>query len=175
MDELQYAARQGPCMDAVKTGRIVEVLDLRTDTRWPEYTAAMAKHPMRSVLAVPVPLRGSGAAALNCYSADVGPVEEPLKEALLDFTGVASRALALSMKFQTQADLAADLAAALESRTAIDLAAGVIMAQTGCDQKQAVEIMMKASSNRNQKLRDVALSILGRFSGSAPTTHFDSI
>ncbi|MDQ0769321.1 AmiR/NasT family two-component response regulator [Pseudarthrobacter defluvii] len=67
-----------------------------------------------------------------------------------------------------------DLAAALESRTAIDLAAGIIMAQTGCSQKEAINILMKASSNRNEKLRDVALSVLARFNGAVPTTHFDS-
>jgi hypothetical protein len=48
------------------------------------------------------------------------------------------------------------------------------MAQTGCNQKQAVEILMKTSSNRNVKLRDVALSVLARFNGTTPTTHFDS-
>ncbi|TLM81894.1 ANTAR domain-containing protein [Pseudarthrobacter sp. NamE2] len=75
-----------------------------------------------------------------------------------------------------QADKSADLTAALESRTAIDLAASVNMAQTGCDQQQAVEIMMKASNNRNEKMRDVAHPILARFSGDTkPTTHFDSI
>jgi AmiR/NasT family two-component response regulator len=49
------------------------------------------------------------------------------------------------------------------------------MAQTGCSQKEAVNILMKASSNRNEKLRDVALSVLARFNGATPTTHFDSI
>ena len=174
MDELQYASKQGPCMDAVKTGRIVEAVDLRTESRWPDYTAAMAGSPMRSVLAVPVELQSPGAAALNCYSPHRGPVQDMVRDALVDFAETAGRVLSLGVKFQNQADTAADLSAALESRTAINLAAGVIMAQTGCDQKQAVEILMKASSNRNQKLRDVALSILGRFNGSTPTTHFDT-
>jgi hypothetical protein len=117
MDEVQYESKQGPCMHAVSTGQVVEVLDLRTETRWPRYVSAMAGSPMRSVLAVPISLKTTGA---------------------------------------------------------IDLAAGVIMAQTGCGQKQAVNILMKASNNRNEKLRDVALSVLARFDGTAPRTHFDS-
>jgi hypothetical protein len=175
MDEAQYASNQGPCMEVVKTGHAVEVLDLRTETRWPRYVAAMAESPMRSVLAVPISLQTAGAAALNCYSRSPGPAPEQVRDALLDFTTVAARAVTLSVKLQTQADLAADLASAMESRTAIDLAAGVIMAQTNCNQQQAVEIMIKASSNRNQKLRDVALSILTRFSGTIPSTHFDTL
>ena len=175
MDEEQYASGQGPCMEVAKTGHAVECPDLQTETRWPKYAAAMAGRPMRSVLAVPIPLQGPGAAALNCYSPDPGPVPEPVRESLLAIAAVAARALSLAVKLQAQADLTADLTAAMKSRTAIDLAAGVIMAQSHCDQKQAVEIMMKASSHRNQKLRDVALSVLARFDGSTPFTHFDTL
>jgi len=174
MDEVQYESKQGPCMHAVSTGQVVEVLDLGTETRWPRYITAMAGSPMRSVLAVPISLKTTGAAALNSYSPHPGPVPEEAREAVLEFTSVAARAVTLGVKLQTQAEKTADLAAALQSRTAIDLAAGVIMAQTGCGQKQAVNILMKASNNRNEKLRDVALSVLARFDGTAPRTHFDS-
>jgi ANTAR domain len=174
MDEVQYASQQGPCMEATLTGQLIEVEDLRTETRWPKYVTAMTQSPMRSVLAVPIPLQTPGAAALNCYSPYRGPTPEHLRKALLEFTTVTAQALTLSVKLQTQEEMSADLAAAMESRTAINLAAGVIMAQTGCDQKQAVNILMKASSNRNEKLRDVALGILTRFNGGAPTTHFDA-
>lgn len=174
MDEVQYASKQGPCMEAVLKGQVVELVDFRTETRWPRYIRAMAGRPMRSVLAVPIALKTAGAAALNCYSPHPGPVPEQARKALLEFTTVAARAVTLSVKLQTQAEKSADLAAAMESRTAIDLAAGIIMAQTGCTHQQAVEILMKASSNRNEKLRDVALSVLARFNGNTPTTHFDS-
>jgi hypothetical protein len=174
MDEVQYASKRGPCMEAALTGQLVEVVDLWTETRWPTYVRAMAGSPMRSVLAVPIPLKLARGAALNSYSPGPGPVPDEVRRALLGFTAVAAQALSLSVKLQTQAEKSADLAAALESRTAIDLASGVIMAQTGCTQKEAVNILMKASSNRNEKLRDVALSVLARFNGAAPTTHFDS-
>jgi hypothetical protein len=161
-------------MEALRMGHPVEVLDLWNETRWPAYTKAMAGRPMCSILAVPIALKTSAAAALNCYSPHPGPVPDEVRNTLLALTTTAARAVALSVKLQTQAEKAADLAAAMESRTAIDLAAGVIMAQTGCNQKQAVEILMKTSSNRNVKLRDVALSVLARFNGTTPTTHFDS-
>lgn len=174
MDEIQYASGQGPCLEALRTGHPVEVRDLRDEIRWPKYVRAMTGSPMRSILAIPIPLKTAAAAALNCYSPYPGPVPYEVKDALLQFAEVAAQAVLLSVKLQAQADRAADLAAALESRTAINLAAGVIMAQTGCGQQQAVEILIKASSNRNEKLRDVALSVLSRFEGNAPTTHFDS-
>jgi ANTAR domain len=174
MDEVQYASKRGPCLEAVLKGLFVEVADLRSETRWPRYVRAMAGSPMRSVLAVPIPLKTRGGAALNTYSHEPGPVAEDVRRALLELADVAGRAVTLSVKLQTQAEKSADLAAALESRTAIDLASGVIMAQTGCSQKEAVNVLMKASSNRNEKLRDVALSVISRFNGAAPSTHFDS-
>ncbi len=174
MDEVQYSSKRGPCMEASLKGQLVEVVDLQAETRWPAHRRAMAGSPMRSVLAIPIALKTAGGAALNFYSPQPGPVSEQTRKALLQFATVAARAVTLSVRLQTQAEEAADLAAALESRTAIDLAAGVVMAQTGCTQQEAVNILMKASSNRNEKLRDVALAVLARFDGSAPTTHFDS-
>jgi hypothetical protein len=174
MDEVQYASKQGPCLEAVKSGHQVEVVDLRTETRWPSYTAAMAESPMRSVLAVPIVLKTSGGAALNCYSPDPGPVREHVRDSLLELAAAAAQAVALSVRLETSAEKSEDLTAAMESRTAINLAAGVLMAQTGCGHEQAMEILIKASSNRNEKLRDVAHSILARFDSTSTATHFDA-
>lgn len=173
LDEVQYATNEGPCIQAALTGRPAEVVDVQAETKWPRFIDAMAGSAMRSVLAVPIPLQTSGGAALNCYSPFPGPVPDRVREALQEFTKLAGRAVTLSVKLQTETDKSAHLAAALESRTAINLAAGVIMAQTGCDQEQAVNIMMRASNNRNEKLRDVARSVLARFNGTIPTAHFD--
>lgn len=173
MDEVQYASRQGPCMEAVLKRQVVEVTDVRTETRWPKYVAAMSGSPVRSVLALPIPVKTTGGAALNCYSPHVGPVAELTRNTLLDFAALAAQAVTLSLVLQTHAEKTADLAAALESRTAIDLASGVIMAHTGCTQQEAVAILMRASSNRNEKMRDVALAILARFNGTVPTPRFD--
>jgi hypothetical protein len=172
-DELQYSSKEGPCMEAARTGQDVEVVDLHTEERWPRYVRAMAGKPVRSVLAVPIALKSAGGAALNFYSTLPGPIPEQAKRALVEFTTVAANAVSLSVRLQTQKEKSEDLVAALESRTAIDLAAGVIMAQTGCPQAQAMKILLDASSHRNEKLRDVALSILERFNGGA-VTHFQS-
>jgi AmiR/NasT family two-component response regulator len=78
----------------------------------------------------------------------------------------------LAVRFENESDKSSDLAAALESRTAIDLAAGVIMAQSGCSQEKAIDVLKTASMNRNVKLRDIATSILARFDDADPKTYF---
>ena len=50
----------------------------------------------------------------------------------------------------------------MENRTSIDLACGVIIAQNRCSQDEAMAILTRVSSNRNQKLREVAADVLRR-------------
>ena len=69
---------------------------------------------------------------------------------------------------------AEDLKAAMEHRTSIDLACGVIMAQNRCTQEQAMGILTRVSSNRNQKLRDVAAEVLRNLTDGTVRTHVDT-
>ena len=61
----------------------------------------------------------------------------------------------------------------MEHRTSIDLACGVVMAQNRCSQEEAMAILTRVSSNRNQKLRDVAADVLKNVTGEEIHTHFD--
>jgi AmiR/NasT family two-component response regulator len=46
----------------------------------------------------------------------------------------------------------------MDSRSVIDQAMGVVMAQNRCDADAAFAILTRASQNRNIKLRDIARS-----------------
>jgi AmiR/NasT family two-component response regulator len=86
----------------------------------------------------------------------------------------ASKALRLVVRISQLADAKADLAAAMESRTTIDLATGAIMAQNRCSQETAVKILKIASSTRNVKLRDIAASVVASLSQDPSVrTHFE--
>ncbi len=62
-----------------------------------------------------------------------------------------------------------DLLQAMKSRTMINLAAGILMAQSRCTQAEAIRLLVQVSNNRNIKLRTVAEEILQRFeSGPYP-------
>ncbi|GAB4098388.1 GAF and ANTAR domain-containing protein [Sinomonas halotolerans] len=174
MDELQYSSGEGPCQESAETAQTVYVPDIATEPRYPRYRRAMASTPVRSVFATPIPLppEKSISAALNCYStaADAFPPREQARaEGLAALT---SRAILLAVQFADERDRVKDLEAALESRTAIDLACGIIMAQTSCSQARAMEILKTASMNRNIKVRDIALQMIARFDENEPVTNF---
>lgn len=52
------------------------------------------------------------------------------------------------------------------------MACGVIMGQNGCSYDEAFEILAKASSHRNIKVRVVAETILANVPDGSPSTHF---
>jgi GAF domain-containing protein len=173
LDEIQYSYGDGPCLTAARSLKLVYVPDTRTDTRWPEYFAAIAEHGMLSILGVPVPLEGEADCALNLYSSTANGFTPEAAEAASDFAREASRSLRLAVRIAHLSDKEAHLSAALESRTTIDLAVGIIMGQNKCSQSTAMNILKAASNSRNQKVRTVAERIIATTSDETPTTHFD--
>ncbi len=73
---------------------------------------------------------------------------------------MAGSTLRLAIRIESVEQLNADLKTAMATRTVIDAACGVIMAQNRCTHDQAFELLAKASSHRNQKLHDVAADII---------------
>jgi hypothetical protein len=174
VDEIQYSLSQGPCLTAAKEEREVYVPDLFDEDRWgPDYAQAVASHGLRSVLSVPFHLQGDAQAALNLYSDVPHKFDGDLAARARGYTREISQALRLAVRFALQSDSATNLRATLESRTVIDMAIGIVMAQNRCDQQTAVRILTDASSNGNIKLRDIAASLVQSVGGSATRTHFE--
>jgi len=173
MDEIQHSYGVGPCLHAMNTGTTVLVPDTRHDTRWPEYCQAIAELGQLSVLAVPLVLDEDSKAALNIFAPYVNAFGSQSIDNAELFAAHAQSSLRLAVRVATSQQLAADLKAAMESRTAIDLAAGIIMGQNRCSQEEAMAILVKASSGRNQKLRGLAEDLVASVSNQRPFTHFD--
>jgi hypothetical protein len=173
MDEIQYSFGDGPCLTAARTLELVYVRDTRTDDRWPRYFAAVAEHGMLSILGVPIPLDGEANCGLNLYSTSADGFSPEAARAAEAFAREASRSLRLAVRIARLSDQAAHLTSALESRTVIDLAAGIIMGQNKCSQTAAMRILTAASNSRNIKLRHIAAQVVSTASDEAPITHFD--
>jgi ANTAR domain/GAF domain len=173
VDEIQYRLAQGPCLTAAQEEREVYVPDLFEEDRWgPDYANAVAAHGLRSVLSVPFHLQGEAQAAMNLYSDVPRKFDGDVADRARDYTRQISQALRMAVRFSLHTDSATNLRATLESRTVIDMAVGIVMAQNRCSQEAAVRILTDASSNGNVKLRDIATSLVESVGGSATKTHF---
>ncbi|MCA4135025.1 GAF and ANTAR domain-containing protein [Arthrobacter sp. M4] len=173
MDEIQYAVGDGPCMTASREQVMVHIPDLEQHDRWPRYAKTILDHGVRSILAVPFALEGETRAALNFYSHRPGRFDEKARELAQDFVMQTSTALKLAVRFAHHNEAAANLRAALESRTAIDVAVGIIMAQNRCSQDEAFTILKSASNSRNIKLQDVASAIVEALGHGPAKTHYE--
>lgn len=174
LDRVEQALGDGPCIRAIKEMSAVLIDDVARDQRWPAYSKALAEADVRSTLGVPLDITGESRAALNFFATRPGAFTAEVYEKAVAFAAAAHSTLHLSVRINTAQNRADDLEAALESRTAINLACGVIMAQNRCSQAEAMEILTKVSSNRNRKLRDVATDLIEQLSGDRIQTHFDS-
>ncbi|MFC3300856.1 GAF and ANTAR domain-containing protein [Arthrobacter agilis] len=173
LDELQAAFAEGPCITACEEQRTVHVADARQDERWGRYLARAAEHGVGSILAVPFALQSGARAALNVYSAEPGGFTPEDISAAEAFVAQTSQALMLSVRLTQRSDSVSDLRSAMESRTAIDIAIGIIMAQNRCTQAEAFTILKSVSSSRNTKVRDIAASVVASIGQVEPETHFD--
>lgn len=173
LDKIEQRVGDGPCILALKVKKPVLMSDVRTDPRWPGYQRHLLEEGCLSVLGVPMELSEEASAALNFFAPSVDAFsEETIREADR-FAEIAGRAVRLAVRVGTAENDADNLAAAMTSRTAINLACGIIMGQNRCSQAEAMGILMKVSSHRNQKLRDVAEEIVLKVSGEEPATYFD--
>src|SRR3954451_22591141 len=68
LDETQYDTNSGPCLDAMRDNQIAHVSAMRTESRWPTYTARALELGLRSSLSFPLGLRGETFGAMNVYS-----------------------------------------------------------------------------------------------------------
>jgi len=177
VDELQYGADQGPCLDALRTGTIVQVDDLNEEQRWNQYRPHAIAHGVASSLSLPLIVDGERLGALNLYSAIPAAFTGPPREQAETFAGQCAAALTVTLRQARQAQLQTQLAEAMVSSSIIDQAIGILMAQQRCTAATAFDLLRRASQNRNRKLRDIAADIITKVSGAPPqprpsfTTH----
>lgn len=174
LDRIEHAIGDGPCIEALRTQNIVLLADVDTDPRWPKYQAELARHACRSTLGVPLEIGEGSSAALNFFAFSTSVFTPDVMAEAAGFADLAGRALRLAVRIGTAQARAEDLQAAMEHRTTIDLACGVVMAQNRCSQEEAMRILTRVSSNRNQKLRVVAADVLTQLTAGEVRTHFDA-
>ncbi|MFJ4210565.1 ANTAR domain-containing protein [Paenarthrobacter sp. NPDC089675] len=173
LDGIEQALGDGPCVHALTTNQMILVADVHNDGRWPEYAKSLEAAGAKGVLGVPLQLGEDAWAALNFFTVEPGLFTQEVTEEAAVFADMAAQALRLALRIATADLLAEDLRAAMERRTVIDLACGMIMAQNNCTQSDAFAFLLKASQHRNQKVHDIAAGIVRGRSGEAVTTFFE--
>jgi hypothetical protein len=170
---LEQEVREGPLTEALTGTGTVAMNHVSSDFRWSRYRPHLQAAGFHSVLGVRLRLDEGATASLAFFAPAAQAFPLPVIAGAHGFADLAARGLRLVLELQSTSTRASDLQSALESRTSIDIACGVIMAQNRCSYDEAIAIIAKASSHRNLKLRKVAEGILEKLPGGAPRTHFE--
>lgn len=172
LDEAEALLDDGPGLHALRTGLPVIIKDL-ADSRWPRYAREMAGQGFAALVGIPLDLGSRASAALIFFASDPGALSESTVLEAMGLADEGRRALSTAVRIAEAEMKSENLAAALEHRTAIDLARGILMAQDGCTAQEAFDVLRKASNNRNQKLYALAVEITARFAPSPGPVHFE--
>lgn len=142
-------------------------------SRWQAYRKRLLDCGFGAALAVPLELQPGSTGALVF----LGPVNNGFNARVIDesawFGQVASQSLKLALEVHGVIRAGDNLKQVLESRTSIDVACGVLMAQNRCSYAEAFSKLAGTSRNRNLKVRSVADSILKAMPSGAPGTRFE--
>jgi GAF domain-containing protein len=156
LDETQYAKGYGPCMHAASSGELTEIPDTRIETRWADYARGAAEEGNLSSLSVPLPIDDDMVGALNIYAREPHAFDEESRGEALRFGPYAGVALSNIHAYSSARELAENMQAALESRSVIDQAKGILMERHKLTADQAFQLLAHASMRMNTKLREIA-------------------
>ncbi len=167
IDTRQYAAGDGPCLEAARTGRVVRVdMDLARQ-RWPQFALSAQRAGVTSYLSAPLSVDDQYAGSLNLYGEQADSFSH-LDEVLLRlYTTAATEAIANARRYARARTEAENLRAALKSCAVIDQAIGVLM-RRGVGAQQAFDELSRMSQNTNTKLREVAGQVVDGARRRAP-------
>lgn len=123
------------------------------ERRWPDWAESMSSQGINSYLRVRMNTHKVTVGALNLYSRETGYFTETQQESAQLIARQSAAALAAAIE-------TADLCQAVEARTMIGQAQGILMERFGVDADQAFAVLMRYSQHHNVKLREVAAGVV---------------
>jgi hypothetical protein len=169
--DAQHAIGEGPGPQALSASEL-QVADDTSDSAYPPFFRIPASLGFASILSVPLKIGTAGFAALNFYAPPVAffTVErQRIASVLAEQVGAS---VEMRVRVARYRELTVNMRSAMESRTSIDIAIGIIISQNQCTQEEAFDILRRASNARQIKLRDLAKDLIMHASGAPPMTHF---
>ncbi|MDT0377809.1 GAF and ANTAR domain-containing protein [Streptomyces sp. DSM 42041] len=150
-DAAQGEYAQGPCFDAArKRNEIYRIKDMTTNVgRWPRYAPRARQLGIGSMMGILLYTEDDNLGALDMYAAEPRTFSQESEQA--GWLLASHAAVALS-----SARSHAQLATALESRSEIGEALGILMERYKVSEAEAFAVLRKSSQDQNVKLRDIA-------------------
>ena len=154
VEQIQYDLQQGPLLTEIWTEDVVAVTDLETDDRWPDWARRVVQETtVRSLLSFRMHTRSSRVGALSVYSSRPHAFSSEDVEVGISFA--AHTAIAIG---SARSDEHKDLA--MDSRSLIGQATGIVMERYGIDAVRAFATLRRISQHSNVKMHEIAAEVI---------------
>jgi GAF domain-containing protein len=160
LDERQYEAGFGPCVDAALSGTTIAITDTADDPAYPDFARIAHRHGIARTLSIGLPVQRRTIGALNIYGINDETFDDTTAELATTFASYAAVALANADLYASTASLAANLQRALESRAVIDQAKGILIRDHRISPDAAFDLLVQLSNSSNRPLREIAQEIV---------------
>jgi len=168
IDRAQYDTGRGPCIDAYNTGDVYVIESTKTEQRWPEFCEVAREHQVLSTLSMPMIATGGAIGAMNLYARTEAAFGADEVQTAHQFAMQAAFVLANAQAYWDSRTLSENLEAAMESRSVIEQAKGVIMNAQSKNADEAFRVLVAQSQHENIKLREIAKRIVAEASRPRP-------
>jgi ANTAR domain len=157
--ELSREGLKSPWTEALATGQTVTCPDTLAEERWPDYASAALYRGVRCSVTL-VRTSGPSAITLSLFGArarTLDPDDIALAGLLVAFGGAI---MGNASVYADSQRTALQLRDAVDSRTLVDQAKGILMHSLGCTAQEAFDKMRAISQTRNVKVAEVAGKII---------------
>jgi GAF domain-containing protein len=165
LDERQYDLDEGPCLEALRTGHSVSSAELAQETRWDGYPQTAMAHGVSAIHARPMIAQGATLGVLNLYADQPRAFDSDAQQHLIgQVAAVGAVAIASALRNSGDVGLTQQLRTALNSRSVIDQAIGIVVATQRCSPDEAFALLRGISQTSNVRLARIAQELVDRSS-----------
>ena len=163
LDELQFDLGEGPCWEALATGRPVLERDIRTSTRraWPAFVEAIRDLPVRGMFAFPLAIGRMNVGVIDLYSEAATDLQESHQRDASALADIAARQILRELVMRSGDD-EEEVAGGEFSRRTIHQATGMVLAQLNVSADDAVLILRAHAYASGRSVREIADDVLAR-------------
>ena len=171
VDDIQYSIGEGPCISAAAQGETMRSGSLGGDSRWPRFGPRAGRLGVHSVLSLPLIAPAGVVGAMNVY-ARAKDVFDQRAEDLGEIFAVPAAVAVHNAHILAQAvRLAGQLQGALETRSVIDQAIGILRSRGGGTTSEAFDRLRHRSQTGHIKVAVVAAAIVDEAVRRAQVRH----
>ncbi|MEE6169132.1 MULTISPECIES: GAF and ANTAR domain-containing protein [unclassified Mycolicibacterium] len=161
LELLQVEANAGPCLEAYFTRQTVPVPEIQeTRDRWPAFAECAAEYGFSAAFALPLRLREESVGSVNLLRTQPGPMSASdlaVGQGLSDVAtvGILHHRILMRAEVVNQ-----QLHSALNTRTIIEQAKGVLAERGGIDMDKSFALLRAHARRTNQRLADLARAVV---------------